>query len=27
VLARWISAGEPPAEPGTWSASRFPVRR
>jgi glycine oxidase len=26
VLARWISAGEPPAEPGTWSASRFPVR-
>jgi glycine oxidase len=23
VLARWISAGEPPAEPGTWSARRF----
>ena len=27
VLARWISAGEQPAEPGTWSASRFPARR
>jgi glycine/D-amino acid oxidase-like deaminating enzyme len=27
VLARWISAGEQPAESGTWSASRFPVRR
>jgi glycine/D-amino acid oxidase-like deaminating enzyme len=23
VLARWISAGQPPAEPGTWSAGRF----
>jgi glycine/D-amino acid oxidase-like deaminating enzyme len=23
VLARWISAGQPPAEPGTWSAARF----
>ena len=23
VLARWISAGQPPAEPGTWSATRF----
>jgi glycine/D-amino acid oxidase-like deaminating enzyme len=23
VLARWISAGEPPPEPGTWSATRF----
>jgi glycine oxidase len=27
VLARWITADEQPAEPGTWSASRFPVRR
>ena len=27
VLARWITAGEQPAEPGTWSASRFPARR
>jgi glycine oxidase len=23
VLARWISIGQPPAEPGTWSATRF----
>jgi len=23
VLARWISAGQPPAERGTWSAMRF----
>ena len=23
VLARWISVGQPPAEPGTWSATRF----
>jgi glycine oxidase len=23
VLARWISCGQPPAEPGTWSATRF----
>jgi glycine/D-amino acid oxidase-like deaminating enzyme len=23
LLARWISAGQPPAEPGTWSATRF----
>ena len=23
VLARWIAAGEPPAEPATWAASRF----
>jgi glycine oxidase len=23
VLARWISSGEEPAEPGSWSASRF----
>jgi len=23
VLARWISADQPPAEPGTWSATRF----
>jgi glycine/D-amino acid oxidase-like deaminating enzyme len=23
VLARWISSGQPPAEPGTWSATRF----
>jgi glycine oxidase len=23
VLARWITAGQPPAEPGTWSATRF----
>jgi glycine oxidase len=23
VLARWISLGQPPAEPGTWSATRF----
>jgi glycine oxidase len=23
VLVRWISAGQPPAEPGTWSATRF----
>ncbi len=23
VLARWIAADQPPAEPGTWSASRF----
>lgn len=23
VLARWIAAGRPPAEPGTWSATRF----
>ncbi len=23
VLARWISTGAPPAEPGTWSATRF----
>jgi glycine oxidase len=23
VLARWISAGQPPPEPGTWSATRF----
>jgi glycine/D-amino acid oxidase-like deaminating enzyme len=23
VLARWISAGQPPAEPGTWAATRF----
>jgi glycine oxidase len=23
VLARWISVGEPPPEPGTWSATRF----
>ena len=22
-LARWISSGQPPAEPGTWSATRF----
>jgi glycine/D-amino acid oxidase-like deaminating enzyme len=27
VLARWISSGEPPAEPATWSASRFAARR
>ena len=27
VLTRWISAGEPPAEPGTWSATRFAPRR
>src|SRR5580693_336685 len=26
VLARWISSGEEPAEPGTWSASRFARR-
>jgi glycine/D-amino acid oxidase-like deaminating enzyme len=26
VLARWISAGEQPAEPATWSASRFATR-
>jgi glycine oxidase len=26
VLARWISAGQPPAEPGTWSATRFTRR-
>ena len=26
VLARWITAGEIPAEPGTWSASRFSTR-
>lgn len=23
VLARWIAAGVPPVEPGTWSATRF----
>jgi glycine/D-amino acid oxidase-like deaminating enzyme len=23
VLARWISAGQPPEEPATWSATRF----
>jgi len=23
VLARWISAGQPPPEPATWSATRF----
>ncbi|GEM_PF-561395 len=23
VLARWISTGQPPAEPATWSATRF----
>jgi len=23
VLARWISAGQPPQEPATWSATRF----
>jgi glycine oxidase len=23
VLARWISSGQPPAEPRTWSATRF----
>ena len=23
VLSRWIAAGEPPVEPGTWSATRF----
>ena len=23
VLARWIGAGQPPAEPATWSATRF----
>jgi glycine oxidase len=23
VLARWLSSGQPPAEPGTWSATRF----
>src|SRR5580692_10498778 len=23
VLARWISVGQPPAEPGTWAATRF----
>jgi glycine oxidase len=23
VLARWIGADQPPAEPGTWSATRF----
>jgi glycine oxidase len=23
VLARWIGSGQPPAEPGTWSATRF----
>jgi len=26
VLARWIGSGEQPAEPGTWSASRFTRR-
>ena len=26
VLARWIDAGEPPAEPATWAASRFATR-
>jgi glycine oxidase len=26
VLERWISAGEPPAEPATWAASRFATR-
>jgi glycine oxidase len=26
VLARWIRDGEPPAEPATWSASRFASR-
>jgi glycine oxidase len=26
VLARWIMAGEVPAEPGTWSATRFAGR-
>ena len=26
VLARWIAAGEPPAEPATWAASRFASR-
>jgi len=26
VLARWIRDGEPPAEPDTWSASRFASR-
>jgi glycine/D-amino acid oxidase-like deaminating enzyme len=26
VLARWISSGEQPAEPATWSASRFASR-
>jgi hypothetical protein len=23
VLARWIVTGQPPAEAGTWSATRF----
>ena len=23
VLSRWIAAGDPPVEPGTWSATRF----
>ncbi|MGO8957161.1 MAG: NAD(P)/FAD-dependent oxidoreductase [Streptosporangiaceae bacterium] len=23
VLSRWIAAGEPPVEPGSWSATRF----
>jgi glycine/D-amino acid oxidase-like deaminating enzyme len=27
VLARWIATGQPPAEPATWSASRFAARR
>jgi glycine/D-amino acid oxidase-like deaminating enzyme len=27
VLARWIDAGEPPAEAGTWSATRFSGHR
>jgi glycine oxidase len=26
VLSRWILAGEIPAEPGSWSATRFPAR-
>ena len=26
VLARWIAAGEPPAEPATWAAARFATR-
>jgi glycine/D-amino acid oxidase-like deaminating enzyme len=26
VLARWIAGGEQPAEPDTWSASRFASR-
>jgi glycine oxidase len=26
LLARWIASGEQPAEPGTWSASRFTRR-